>query len=205
MSQTLQQVGGSHYQNMKLPHVTFCETNRIGWCASCVLKYVLRFESKNKFQDLEKAHHYLLLMAEHYLTPEVLNRPSAAAKQAREWKNRHFAPESLAWVIEDLEPCLFTSENDIEGDRAAAMDHIVLADACVRAYPDLMGSRIDLFLCSMQNAQLALTDLMAQHYPEEAALFFSQKWGVGSTRMDRFEPDDPVPEEADSADFTRSP
>ena len=57
------QVGGTHYQ-MPFQHVDFCETNGIGWCVSCVLKYTVRFQNKNGFQDLLKAIHYLEIFME---------------------------------------------------------------------------------------------------------------------------------------------
>jgi hypothetical protein len=60
------QVGGSHYLS-GIQHVQFCQENRIPWCESAAIKYILRHRRKNGREDIEKAIHYLeLLMALDY-------------------------------------------------------------------------------------------------------------------------------------------
>lgn len=53
------QVGGGHYKDQGPQHVEFCQMNRIPWCESCALKYILRHRRKNGREDLEKAIHYI--------------------------------------------------------------------------------------------------------------------------------------------------
>lgn len=55
------QVGGTHYRGMKIQPVEFAMANRWDFCASCVLKYLLRHGDKNGRQDLEKALHFVEL------------------------------------------------------------------------------------------------------------------------------------------------
>lgn len=56
------QVGGSHYKDMPIQPVEFCQKNRLNYCESNVVKYVCRHRSKNGRQDIEKAIHYLQLL-----------------------------------------------------------------------------------------------------------------------------------------------
>lgn len=66
------QVGGTHYKTKGIQHVQFCQRNRLPWCESCALKYLIRHRNKNGKQDLEKAKHYLELCChEDYLLREA--------------------------------------------------------------------------------------------------------------------------------------
>lgn len=58
------QVGGSHYKDMAIQPVEFCQKNGLNYCESNVVKYVCRHRSKNGRQDIEKAIHYLQLLLE---------------------------------------------------------------------------------------------------------------------------------------------
>lgn len=53
------QVGGTHYKDMPIQPVVFCEKNKLSFCEGNIVKYVSRWRSKNGIQDLEKARHYL--------------------------------------------------------------------------------------------------------------------------------------------------
>lgn len=55
------QVGGGHYKTMRIQPVEFAMANRWDFCASSALKYILRHQSKNGRQDLEKALHFVEL------------------------------------------------------------------------------------------------------------------------------------------------
>ena len=41
------QQGGSHYKNMAIQPIEFCQRNRLPWCESNVIKYVCRHGAKN--------------------------------------------------------------------------------------------------------------------------------------------------------------
>jgi hypothetical protein len=57
----IKQVGGQHYKSKGVQHVTFCQRNRIPWCESSAIKYLLRHKRKNGREDVEKAKHYIEL------------------------------------------------------------------------------------------------------------------------------------------------
>lgn len=58
------QVGGSHYNTMKIQPIEFIYENNIPYMEANVIKYVCRHKSKNGLQDLEKAKHYIDLLIE---------------------------------------------------------------------------------------------------------------------------------------------
>lgn len=58
------QVGGSHYKDMKIQPIEYCQLNRLGYCESNVVKYVSRWRQKNGVEDLKKAKHCLDLLIE---------------------------------------------------------------------------------------------------------------------------------------------
>lgn len=57
------QIGGDHY-NTPIQHHEFVRTNNIPWHESNTIKYAMRHKRKNGIQDVSKAIHYMLLMAE---------------------------------------------------------------------------------------------------------------------------------------------
>ena len=57
------QVGGSHYQTA-VQHHEFVRVNGVPWHEANVIKYVMRHKRKHKLEDVKKAIHYILLMAE---------------------------------------------------------------------------------------------------------------------------------------------
>ncbi|MEN9885675.1 MAG: hypothetical protein RL758_253 [Pseudomonadota bacterium] len=61
------QVGGSHYKNLAIQPVEFCQRNGLGFCESSAIKYLVRHRSKDGRKDLEKARHFIdLLIAMEY-------------------------------------------------------------------------------------------------------------------------------------------
>ena len=48
-----------HYTQHMIQVMEFCECNKLGWCASNVVKYVCRENAKNGIEDLNKALTYL--------------------------------------------------------------------------------------------------------------------------------------------------
>ena len=53
------QVGGNHYNSMKIQPVEFIVANDIPYREANVIKYVVRYKNKNGLQDLLKARQYL--------------------------------------------------------------------------------------------------------------------------------------------------
>lgn len=72
------QVGGGHYKDHPIQHVEYCQKNKIPWCESAAIKYLVRHSKKNKVEDVDKAIHYcLLLRALEYpeASPFTLKKP----------------------------------------------------------------------------------------------------------------------------------
>lgn len=62
MSALDQQIGGSHYRDMKIQPVAFIHANGLGFCEGAVVKYVSRWRQKGGIEDLKKARHFLDLL-----------------------------------------------------------------------------------------------------------------------------------------------
>lgn len=68
------QVGGSHYKDLKIQPVEYCFHNNIPAIESSIIRYATRHREKNKEQDVEKIIHYakILLQFEYGYTDEML-------------------------------------------------------------------------------------------------------------------------------------
>jgi len=64
MSALETQVGGSHYKELPIQPVAYCQRNGLNYCESNVVKYVTRHHEKGGRKDIEKAIHYLQLLLE---------------------------------------------------------------------------------------------------------------------------------------------
>jgi hypothetical protein len=58
------QVGGTHYEDMVVQPIYLIETYKLTYQEGNVLKYVMRYKSKNGKEDLEKALDYLRMLEE---------------------------------------------------------------------------------------------------------------------------------------------
>lgn len=58
------QIGGSHYKNMPIQPIEFCQRNQLNFCESAVIKYVCRHRDKNGVEDIDKAIHILNVLKE---------------------------------------------------------------------------------------------------------------------------------------------
>lgn len=58
------QVDGSHYKNMAIQPIEFCEINNLNACQAKIVKYVSRHKSKNGAADIRKGIHCLDLLLE---------------------------------------------------------------------------------------------------------------------------------------------
>ena len=52
------QVGGSHYKSFRIQPYEFISKNNLSFFQGNVVKYVCRYLSKNKIEDLQKIIHY---------------------------------------------------------------------------------------------------------------------------------------------------
>ena len=58
------QVGGNHYNTMKIQPIDYIMENNLGYLEANVIKYVSRHGSKNGVEDIDKAIHYLEMIKE---------------------------------------------------------------------------------------------------------------------------------------------
>ena len=58
------QVGGSHYKDMPIQPIEFCQRNNLNCCESNIIKYVCRHKNKGEAADIEKVIHYAELLLE---------------------------------------------------------------------------------------------------------------------------------------------
>ena len=58
------QVGGDHYQNMKIQPAEFINKNQMKFAEGNAIKYICRHINKGGEQDLEKAKHYIDMIIE---------------------------------------------------------------------------------------------------------------------------------------------
>jgi len=56
------QVGGSHYKDMKIQPVEFITANNLSFLEGNVVKYIARHHAKNGADDVRKAIHYCELI-----------------------------------------------------------------------------------------------------------------------------------------------
>ena len=66
------QVGGSHYKNLKIQPIEYIYANGIPYLEGNCIKYLTRWRSKGGLEDLKKAKHYIELLIE-LETKEILN------------------------------------------------------------------------------------------------------------------------------------
>lgn len=59
-----EQVGGSHYKNMKIQPVEFIMANDLNFLEGNVVKYICRYKQKGGVEDLNKVIHYARLLIE---------------------------------------------------------------------------------------------------------------------------------------------
>jgi hypothetical protein len=52
------QIGGSHYKSFRIQPYEFISKNNLSFFQGNVVKYVCRYLSKNKIEDLQKIIHY---------------------------------------------------------------------------------------------------------------------------------------------------
>jgi hypothetical protein len=64
MSAFTKQVAGDHYKTLAIQPAEYNQKNHLGYCESCVVKYVTRHKAKGGREDIEKAIHFLELLLE---------------------------------------------------------------------------------------------------------------------------------------------
>lgn len=67
------QHGGTHYKDLVIQPVEYCQRNKLGFCESSAIKYLTRHSTKGKAEDVKKALHFcqLLLSIEYGINATV--------------------------------------------------------------------------------------------------------------------------------------
>lgn len=60
------QIGGDHYNTMKIQPITFIMENNLSFAVGNIIKYVCRYDKKNGLEDIQKARQYLDFLEEKY-------------------------------------------------------------------------------------------------------------------------------------------
>ena len=83
------QVGGNHYQTMKIQPAEFINKNEMKFAEGNAIKYICRHVNKGGLQDLEKAKHYIDMIIERDYPAEKI-------------PEKVFLPESDEDAMDDL-------------------------------------------------------------------------------------------------------
>ncbi len=75
------QVGGSHYQSMKIQPSEFINKNNLPFAEGNAIKYLCRHKQKGQKQDLEKAIHYCQMAIDR----DYPNEQKKETKQSNSW------------------------------------------------------------------------------------------------------------------------
>lgn len=59
-----EQIGGTHYKDLVVQPVEFCQKNKLNHCESSIIKYASRHKHKNGAEDVKKIIHYAKLLLE---------------------------------------------------------------------------------------------------------------------------------------------
>ena len=74
MESLLSQVGGTHYKDMEIQPIEYIMKNKLDFPQGSVVKYISRYRSKNKDEDVKKVIHFaiLILQLEYGYTDEQI-------------------------------------------------------------------------------------------------------------------------------------
>lgn len=84
------QIDGDHYKSLAIQPAEFCHKNRLGFCESSAIKYLVRHKSKHGRQDLEKAIHFIQLLIEmQYPEEKFVSDSPWCFRQFKDGHGRH--------------------------------------------------------------------------------------------------------------------
>jgi len=78
------QVGGSHYQSMKIQPSEFINKNNLPFAEGNAIKYLCRHKQKGQKQDLEKAIHYCQMAIDRDYPKDFLEEAEKEKKELEE-------------------------------------------------------------------------------------------------------------------------
>ena len=78
------QIGGDHYQSMKIQPSEFINENDLPFAEGNAIKYICRHRHKGEVQDLEKAKHYIDMIIERDYPKDFLEEAEKEKKELEE-------------------------------------------------------------------------------------------------------------------------
>ena len=126
------QVGGRHYNDMKIQPIVFIMENGLSYAQGNVIKYVCRYLDKNGAQDLVKAKQYIDFMLTELKNSElseILKNPPPPFKFPFEEGDTYYSVDEFGVIYESVWDDV--SEEDYDTDKAyfatfqEAMNYIV--------------------------------------------------------------------------------
>ncbi len=64
------QIGGTHYKEMKIQPIEYILANNLDYCEGNIVKYISRWKNKNGLEDLEKVRQYIDILIEDFKNKE---------------------------------------------------------------------------------------------------------------------------------------
>ncbi len=107
-----EQIGGSHYKEMKIQPIEFILANNLPFPEGCVIKYVCRHPSKGGREDLEKAKQCIDFIIEHYYPEKKSSLTSYSQEDiddaVKSYRNtsREIYKRSINYPTEGCENCI---------------------------------------------------------------------------------------------------
>lgn len=94
------QIGGDHYNKMKIQPVEFIHSNNIPFIEGAIIKYVVRHRDKGGIQDLRKAQHFLQMLIDLEYGDQVIKNANPVLMDEYDPPVEHSwitDPRSKAW------------------------------------------------------------------------------------------------------------
>ena len=108
------QVGGNHYQTMKIQPAEFINKNEMKFAEGNAIKYICRHVNKGGLQDLEKAKHYIDMIIERDYADEAKNSSVDSGVNITYEGLSVTLPESDPDAMDDLSKGFGTLSEDVK-------------------------------------------------------------------------------------------
>ena len=108
------QVGGNHYQTMKIQPAEFINKNEMKFAEGNAIKYICRHVNKGGLQDLEKAKHYIDMIIERDYADEAKNSSVDSGLDISYTGLSVTLPESDPDAMDDLSEGFGTLSEDVK-------------------------------------------------------------------------------------------
>ena len=98
------QIGGDHYQSMKIQPSEFINKNNLPFAEGNAIKYLCRHKQKGQRKDLEKAIHYCQMAIDRDYPKDFLEESYQEAKrQTEERRSKEWIKDHIAFFTSGLD------------------------------------------------------------------------------------------------------